>query len=60
MILRINQADYGKIIQALIIASDSESNANVKRKYNIARKKLARQHEKEILRKNSNKPVRKV
>lgn len=45
MILRINKSDYGKIIDALLIASELESDANKKRLFNLTRKKISRQNE---------------
>lgn len=45
MELRINKVDFTRLIDALMIAAESESNANRKRYYNLTRKKLNRQHE---------------
>lgn len=45
MILKINKSDYGEIVQALMIASATESDANKRRKYNLTRKKISRQNE---------------
>ena len=45
MVLKINKADFGRLIDALMIAAENESNANKKRYYNLARKKLNRQYE---------------
>ena len=43
--MKINKADFGRLIDALMIAAENESNANKKRYYNLARKKLNRQYE---------------
>ena len=45
MELRINKVDFTRLIDALMIAAENESNANKKRYYNLARKKLNRQYE---------------
>jgi hypothetical protein len=54
MELRINKVDFTRLIDALMIAAESESNANRKRYYNLTRKKLNRQQIYE-LRKTNNK-----
>ena len=43
MVLRINKADYERIIEALVVASKSETNTNRKDKFSLTRKKLKRQ-----------------
>lgn len=45
MELRINKQDYERLVSALVIASESETNANKKRLYTLTRKKLNRQNE---------------
>lgn len=43
MKLRINKQDFERLVSALVIASESETNANKKRLYTLTRKKLKRQ-----------------
>ena len=45
MVLKINKSDYERLIGALEVAKDLETNANRKRYYNLTRKKIARQYE---------------
>jgi hypothetical protein len=45
MELRINKQDFDRLVSALVIASESETNANKKRLYTLTRKKLSRQNE---------------
>lgn len=45
MVLKINKSDYERLIGALEVAKDLETNANKKRYYNLTRKKITRQHE---------------
>lgn len=45
MVLKINKSDYERMVCALEVARDSETNANKKRLYNLTRKKLNRQNE---------------
>ena len=56
MVLKINKADYERLIVALESASESESNANKKRLLNLTRKKIVRQNE--ILCKKDKKRIR--
>ena len=58
MVLKINKSDYERLIGALEVARESETDANKKRLYNLTRKKLARQHE--IFLKKNKKPIRSV
>lgn len=58
MVLKINKSDFERLIGALEVARDSETNANKKRLFNLTRKKISRQHE--IFLKKSKKPVRRV
>lgn len=58
MVLKINKSDYERLIGALEVARESETNANKKRLFNLTRKKLARQHE--ILLKKNQKRTRRV
>lgn len=45
MELKINKQDFERLVSALVIASESETNANKKRLYTLTRKKLSRQNE---------------
>lgn len=56
MVLKINKADFERIIEALVIANVEETNARKKDMFNLTRKKLNRQNE--ILRKKDSKRVR--
>lgn len=58
MVLKINKSDFDRLIGALEVARDSETNVNKKRLYNLTRKKLNRQNE--VFLKKSKKPVRRV
>lgn len=58
MILKINKADFERIVEALVVAVANETNGRKKDKYNLTRKKLNRQNE--ILRKKDSKRVRRV
>lgn len=43
MVLKINKSDYERLIGALEVAKDLETNANRKRLYNLTKKKVTRQ-----------------
>lgn len=43
MVLKINKSDYERLIGALEVAKDLETNANRKRLYNLTKKKVIRQ-----------------
>lgn len=58
MVLKINKSDFERLIGALEVARDSETNVNKKRLFNLTRKKLNRQNE--VFLKKSKKPVRRV
>ena len=45
MVLKINKSDYERLIGALEVAKESETNANRKRLYNLTKKKITRQNE---------------
>ena len=45
MELKINKQDFERLVSALVIASESETNANKKRLYTLTRKKIVRQNE---------------
>lgn len=46
MVLKINKSDFERIVQALVLASKSETNANKSDKYTLTRKKIKRQAKK--------------
>lgn len=46
MVLRINKADFERLICALEVAKESETNANKKRLFILTRKKIKRQNKK--------------
>jgi hypothetical protein len=58
MILKINKSDYERLVGALEVARNIESDANRKRQYNLTRKKINRQYE--ILCKKDKKRIRRV
>ena len=45
MVLKINKADFERIIEALVIANVEETNARKKDMFNLTRKKINRQNE---------------
>ena len=58
MVLKINKSDFERLIGALDVARESETNANKKRLLNLTRKKISRQNE--IFFKKSQKRIRRV
>jgi hypothetical protein len=58
MILKINKGDYERLIGALEVAKESETNANKRRLLNLTKKKIGRQNE--IFLKKNQKRTRRV
>lgn len=58
MVIKINKADFERIIEALVIANVEETNARKKDMFNLTRKKINRQNE--VFRKKDSKRVRGV